>query len=118
MRKLFLTLSVLFFLLVTGFSQNRIITGKITDDQGSPLSNASVTVKNSSVGTTTGTDGSFRLSVPATARTLVFSSVGFELREVAIGNQREISVSLRVQDQSMEEVVIVAYGQQKRESVT
>lgn len=118
MRKLFLTLSAMLFLLINAISQNRVITGKITDDQGNPVYNASVTIKNSSAGTTSATDGTYRLTVPSNARTLVVSSVGFEASEIVIGNQSDISVSLITSDKSMQEVVVVAYGLTRKEALT
>ena len=118
MRKLFLTLSAMFFLLINVMAQNRTITGKIADKDGNPLQNVSVTVKNSKVGTTTGSDGSYSLSVPSNARTLVFSYVGFQQTEVAIGTKSNITVSLASDDKSLEEVVVVAYGTVKKEALT
>ncbi|MEJ7820799.1 MAG: SusC/RagA family TonB-linked outer membrane protein [Chitinophagaceae bacterium] len=119
MRKLFLTLSAIFFLLMNVFSQNRSITGKINDDQGNPLPNVSVTVKNSSLGTTTGTDGSFQLSIPSNARTLTISYVGYQPKDVTIGNQDAITVSLNSSDRLLEEVVVnVPYGTVRKEALT
>ena len=63
-------------------AQNRTITGKVTDAQGGPLSNASVSVKGTAVGTSTGVDGRFSLSIPANAQTLVISSVGYQAQEI------------------------------------
>jgi TonB-linked SusC/RagA family outer membrane protein len=118
MRKLFLTLSAFLLLLINAISQNRVITGKITDDQGNPLSNVSVTIKNTRIGTTTNSDGAFSLRAPANARTLVVSSVGFLQSEIAIGNQNNISVSLSATDASMQEVFVVAYGTVRKEALT
>ena len=57
-------------------AQNRTITGKITDDKGAPIPNASVVVKGTNSGTTTDNTGSFSLTVPSNARALLVSSVG------------------------------------------
>jgi TonB-linked SusC/RagA family outer membrane protein len=118
MRKLFLTLSAMLLLVINAISQGRNVTGKITDEQGNPLYNVSVTVKNSSVGTTTGTDGTFRLSVPTNAKTLVISSVGYQQTEIAIGSGSNLNVSLATSDKSMQEVLVVAYGTVKKEALT
>src|SRR5678815_2515764 len=57
-------------------AQNRTITGQVVDDKGSGIANASVVVKGTSVGTITNANGSFSLSVPANARTIVVSYIG------------------------------------------
>jgi TonB-linked SusC/RagA family outer membrane protein len=118
MRK-FLLLMLGFVLLNTQlFAQNRNISGRITDAQGNGIPNASVTVKGTTTGTTTGFDGSFAMTIPASAKTLVISSVGFQTQETSLGNSLTFDVSLVSNNQNMDEVVVVAYGTQKRESVT
>jgi TonB-linked SusC/RagA family outer membrane protein len=117
-RLLFFVLGMLIFSAQL-LAQNRTITGKITDAQGNPVSNASVTVKGTNIGTSTGTDGSFSLSVPADAKTLLVSSVGFEAQEIAIGSRSSISVSLvSTNDQLTEVVVSVPYGTIKKKAFT
>ena len=74
-----------------------------------PLPNVSIQIKGSNVGTVTGPDGSFSLSAPSSARTLVFSSVGRTQQEVAIGNNTTLSVSLQAAERSLDEVVVVGY---------
>lgn len=100
------------------FAQNRTITGKVMDAAGNGLANASVLLKGTQIGTTTGPNGNYSLSVPSSGRTLVFSSVQMKPEEVAIGSQSVINVTLTEGDRSLEEVVIVAYGTQKKEAIT
>ena len=114
MRKMFLLFLGMLLLCWQLQAQTRNITGKVTDDQGNPIPNASVVVKGSSVGTTTKQDGSFSLSVPSSAKTLIFSSVGLAEREVSIGNKTQIDVSLRVDDKNLSEVVVVGYQQRRK----
>src|SRR5688572_6039090 len=92
-------------------AQNRTITGRITDSQGNGIP-ASVSVKGSTIGTATAADGSFTLTVPATAKVLVISSVGFQQQEVTIGEQSVISASLAPESNpDMEEIIVtVPYG--------
>jgi len=99
-------------------AQNRVISGKVTDAQGSAVPNASVTVKGTSVGTTTNAEGNFSLNIPESARALIVSSVGFANQEVSIGNQSNITIALSSSTNSMDEVVVVAYGTAKRSSFT
>jgi TonB-linked SusC/RagA family outer membrane protein len=118
MRKfLFLMMGIL-LLQTQLFAQSRTVTGLITDARGNAVANASITVKGTTTGTTTRADGSFTLTVPSSAKTLVITSVGFQAQEVAIGSSNTISTTLTAGDQNMDEVVVVAYGTQKRESVT
>ncbi|MDP4247643.1 MAG: carboxypeptidase-like regulatory domain-containing protein, partial [Bacteroidota bacterium] len=112
----FSLLCVLFTL--TAFSQTKTITGTITDDKGAPVQGATVTVKGSRTGTSTHSDGGFSLTVPATAKTLVVSSVGFEQREIAIGDQSTINVSLAPASSSLNEVVVIGYGTSQRKDIT
>jgi TonB-linked SusC/RagA family outer membrane protein len=118
MRKL-LKLTVA-LLLLNGqlMSQERVVTGKVTDITGIPISNASVIVKGTNNGTTTKPDGSFSLSVSADAKTLVISSVGSVTQEVSIENRSSIQVALKNDDKTLSEVVVVGYGQQTQKLKT
>lgn len=118
MRKLLLLLGVFLLSMQLLFAQNRNLTGTVTDDRGNPLANVSVQVKGSSTGTVTGTDGTFSLSVPGNARTLVFSSVGQASQEVGIGSTTSFRVSLAAAERSLDEVVVVGYGTQRRRDLT
>lgn len=99
-------------------AQNRTISGRITNEQGEGIANASITVKGTTNGTVTNATGNFSLSIPSSARTLVVSSVGFQPREISIGSQNTYELTLSGEAQDMNEVVVVAYGTQKRESIT
>lgn len=79
---------------VSALAQNKQVTGKVTDAKdGSALPSVSVTVKGEKAGTQTGADGSFRINVSSNA-TLVFSIIGYEKKEVAVGSNTTINVSL------------------------
>ena len=117
MRKLFLTLSAIFFLLISAMSQSRV-TGKVTDDKGQGVARASVVVKGTRVGTTTNSDGEFTLNAPAGAKTLVISSVDMVPQEVAITG-RNVTVAMVSRASNLDEVVIVGYGgPQKKTNIT
>lgn len=117
MRKLLVLLTVCLLSAGTLFAQ-KTITGKVTDDKGNPLSNASVMVKGSSTGTVTKADGSYTITVPAGARALVFSTVDMAPLEVVIGSQSVINPSLKPIEQILADVVVVGYGTQRRREVT
>jgi hypothetical protein len=106
MRKIVL-LSLTAVLFTLQVWAQRTVTGKVTDDKGTPIPNVSVLVKGTNAGTVTGTDGSYSLPVPAGARTLVFSSVDMSTQEQAIGTQSTINTTFTKFDRSLQEVVVV-----------
>jgi TonB-linked SusC/RagA family outer membrane protein len=116
MRK-FLTLLVMVVSTTLAMAQNKTVTGKVTDEKGAPVANASVVVKGTTKGVTTSADGSFSVAVPATAKTLVISSVNFLSQDVAI-KSGIIAVSLKSTNATLDEVVVVAYGTQKKTTLT
>ena len=99
------------------FSQTKSVSGTVTDQRdGSPLPGVTVTVKGTSISTSTEPDGAFKLSVPSNATTLVFSSVGFQTQEAAIGNGI-VNVLLQHGSSALSEVVVTGYtSQSKRQS--
>jgi TonB-linked SusC/RagA family outer membrane protein len=101
------------------FAQSRTVTGKVTDSRdGSPVSNASVTIKGTNLGTTTDASGSFRLAVPDNNSVLVISSVGFNDFEVNVGTQASVAVSLTSTLGTLNEVVVVGYGTQRKRDLS
>ncbi|HSC52666.1 MAG TPA: TonB-dependent receptor [Phnomibacter sp.] len=113
---------VLFLALVTCtlqvFAQEKTVSGKVTDPDGLPISGATVAVKGSGTATTTNADGAYSLKVPASAKTLVITYVGHAPQEVAIGSRESINVSLVRATSNLDEVVVVAYGTAKKETLT
>ncbi len=99
-------------------AQNRTVTGIVTDASGTPVSNASVLVKNTQIGTTTNEQGQFSLSVPLNGQTLVITYVGFTLMEVGIGSDNTVNVALSPQEASLTEVVVVGYTVTTKEAFT
>jgi TonB-linked SusC/RagA family outer membrane protein len=118
MRKLVLLLLGILMLSGQLLAQSRTVTGKVTDANGNPVANASVLVKGTTVGTTTGEDGNFSLTLPENARTLVFSSVGSVTQEINIGNRGLFNITLTSDDKDLQEVVVVGYGTLKKKEVT
>jgi TonB-linked SusC/RagA family outer membrane protein len=95
----------------------KTLTGTVTDTSGEPLPGVAVLVKGTTLGVATGLDGKFSLPVPANAQFLVFSFIGMANKEVAIGNQTNFKVTLAEAAKTLKEVVVVGYGEQKKESV-
>lgn len=100
------------------FAQTKTISGKVSDDKGSPIQGATVAAKGSKNAVSTGADGTFTISVPPTATTLVISSVGFTQQEVSIGSQTNITVSLATAQSNLNEVVVVGYGTVRKKDLT
>ncbi len=117
MRKLFLLLFGVVFFAASALAQ-RTITGKVTDEKGAAVANASVIVKGTTTGTTSKADGTFSLSIPANARVLVISSVDMLTQELNIGSQSSFDVVLKGEDKVMQEVVVVGYGTQQKKAFT
>ncbi|HEY8396749.1 MAG TPA: TonB-dependent receptor [Flavihumibacter sp.] len=108
---------MLLFAALTVQAQDRQISGKVTDKKdGSPMVGATVTVKGTTISTSTEVDGTFRLSVPASAKTLVISSVGYQTTEVGISDQ--VNVSLEAGNENLSEVVVVGFGSQIQKDLT
>jgi TonB-dependent starch-binding outer membrane protein SusC len=119
MRPILICIAMLFFSSVAW--AQREISGQVVDDEHkAPIQGASIVVKNSRIGTSSDVDGNFRLTVPATARTLVITISGFDSREIDLSAGRsEYSISLGKNVQALNEVVIaVAYGEQERKKLT
>lgn len=118
MRKRLLTMLGMLVLCLQLLAQTRTITGRITDAQGNGVPNASVTIRGTNSGTTTQPDGTFTINIPANARALVISSVGFGNQEVAISSQSAYNVTLQSADRALQEVVVVGYGTQTNRTRT
>lgn len=92
------------------------VTGVVSDSKGMTIPGVSVTVKNSQTGATTNIDGQFQVNASADA-TLVFSFIGYETQEVAVNGRKQIDVVLNDNMESLEEVVVIGYGTQKKGDV-
>jgi iron complex outermembrane receptor protein len=93
------------------------ITGTVTDENDQPLVGATVSVEGSSRGTITDIEGRFTIDA-SRGDILVISFVGYTAKEVAVGNQTRIAVQLLPDSQQLEDIVVVAYGVQKKSDIT
>ncbi|THU39172.1 TonB-dependent receptor [Niastella caeni] len=114
-----LTIAVLvMFWSTVAFAQNKTFTGKVTNLQRAPIAGASVQIKNSEVTTATANDGSFTISAPGDKVVLVFSSIGFEKKEVLATAGVPVDIQLREEVQVFSDVVVVGYGTQRKNELT
>jgi len=93
------------------------VTGKVVDDKGQPLAGASIRIKGSNTGTTTDTSGVFSLEVPDNT-ILIISFLGYESREIRAAGSTPLNISLVPANNSLNEVVVVGYGTQKKINLT
>jgi TonB-dependent starch-binding outer membrane protein SusC len=117
-----LPLPVIMALLLTALStyaQNKRLTGKITSPDKQPLAGVSIQLKGTKLATTSSDNGSFAISVPASDNiVLIFSSVGFETKEVTTQGDDPIEVELKADAKSLTDVVVVGYGTQRKTDLT
>lgn len=113
MKKL-LSLLLAFLLIQGTVLAQKTITGKVTDEKGTPISNATILVKGTKLGTSSNNDGTFRLNLPAGARALLVSTVGSVEREISITSANNYNVTLTSIADDLSEVVVIGYGTAKR----
>lgn len=117
------------FLLTTGlltggiqsFAQNsfqRIITGTVSDSEGTPLAGVSISIKGSSLGTQTDGEGRYSIRIAENTAVLVFSFLGMQTQEHLVGNNQTVNVSLRPVDQKLEDIVVIGYGTVRKTDLT
>ncbi len=97
---------------------DRIVTGTVTDEKGETLPGVTVVVKGLQRGATTNTEGQYKVSVPDDVNELIFSYVGYLSKTVQIGNKTAVNVVLQTDEKSLEEVIVVGYGTQKKSEQT
>jgi len=98
-------------------SERATITGNVKDNLGEPLPGVTIIIEGTTQGTVTDVDGKYNISA-SEGDVLVFSFMGFESRKVTVGNQSVIDIQLSEDLESLEEVVVVGYGTQKRKNLT
>ncbi|TYA69788.1 SusC/RagA family TonB-linked outer membrane protein [Seonamhaeicola marinus] len=112
----FLTL-ILALVVHISFAQEKTISGTIIDESGLPLPGTTVLVKGSSSGTSSDFDGKYSIKAKQ-GDVLVFSFVGYTTKEATVGSSSILNVTMKEDASALEEVVVVAYGTQKKESIT
>src|SRR6218665_49677 len=99
-------------------SQTITVTGKVANETGVSLPGVNVLEKGTANGTVTDVEGSFTLEAASNSSVLVFSFIGYESKEVAVGSQVNFEITLRADVKKLEEVVVVGYGTQKKTDLT
>lgn len=101
----------------SAFAQEKLVTGKVNDPSGQPLPGVTVLVKGTKKAVSTDFDGKFSISV-SNGGTLVFSYIGFKSKEQKVGSASSYTIALETENESLNEVVVVGYGTQKKKVTT
>ena len=101
-----------------GIDQQLQITGVVKDTNGEPMIGVTVMVKGTGTGTITDIDGKYSVSVPGNKSVLKFSFVGYTTKEVTVGNQKSINVTLSEDSKMIDEVVVIGFQSQKKGNLT
>jgi len=98
--------------------QQRTVSGTVTTETGEPLAGVSVNIKGTQLSTSTDENGHFSLSLAEGSGMLVFSSVGYITQEIDVNEQSSVRVVLEQEEKTLNEIVVVGYGTQKKSVVT
>lgn len=107
-----------FCFLLPARAQQRLVTGTVNDEAGETLVGVNIVVKGTTMGTATGIDGTYTISVPDENATLSVNYIGYKSKEIKVGSQTVINVSLERDVLGIDEVMVVGYGVQKKKLVT
>lgn len=101
----------------SAYAQSQTVTGTIKDANGAPLPGVSILIKGTNLGATTDADGNYSVNA-ASGNVLVMSFIGYKTTEVTLGSQTVMNVTLEEDLATLDEVVVVGYGEQKKKLVT
>ncbi len=118
MKKKLLLSGMLMLFCFFGIAQQRTITGKVTSKDGAALVDASVVVVGHKTGETTGPDGTFSIRVPANAKSLRVSYVGYITQDVPITSENNLIVVLQTSATNLNEVVVTGYSTQLKKDIS
>lgn len=115
----FLTCLLCLTTIAAAYAQQSVkVTGKVIDNTNEGVPGVNVQVKGGSLGTITDIDGNYKIDVPNSKSVLVFSFIGYETQEIAVGNKTVINVTMKDDTQLLDEVVVVGYGSARKGDVT
>ena len=107
---------LLWLMSITAFAQ-KSVSGKVSDTKGDVVPGVSIILKGTSSGTISDANGGFKINVPNTGGTLVFSSIGYKTQEVNVGSQSNINVSLEDDLNSLDEIIVTGYTTEKKKDI-
>jgi TonB-linked SusC/RagA family outer membrane protein len=119
MNKLLLSVCFIFFLGGAAMAQSRTITGVVTGaEDGQPIPGVNVVVVGTSRGTVTNLDGGWTLELQSGENSISFSFIGYKTQTIEVGDRTKIDIVLASDTETLEEVVVVGYGVQKKSDIT
>src|SRR5690606_18211364 len=116
----YLRIASVFLLLLwttSAYAQSKVVTGTITDESGSPMPGVNVVIKGTTIGTTTGANGSYTIEANSDA-IIGVSFIGYVTQEVRVGDRSVINFTLVEDVATLQEVVVVGYGEMRRNDIT
>ncbi len=116
-KEVMLLLFLFFSVHFVALAQTLTVTGTVKDNKGEPLPGVNIVLEGTTQGTVTDIDGKYTIEAPSTG-SLIYNFIGFTPVTVAINGRRVVDVNLQPSDISLEEIVVVGYGTQRREAVT
>ena len=116
-RKIVLSLAAVLSVVGMALAQNKQVSGTVTDTKGAPVIGATVVVDGTTIGTSTDAQGQYTLNAPADG-VLAVSSIGYSEQKVAINGKTVINVVLEEAAQALDDVIVTAYGEAKKEAFT
>ena len=114
-KKIVLLVAAALFAYASAFAQVKQVSGTVTGSDGSPIAGATVVVEGTTVGTSTDMQGKYILAAP-TNGTLVFSFIGYEDTKIAVNGKTTVNASLKEASKSIDEVIVVAFGEAKKDA--
>ena len=116
-RKIVLSLAAVLSVVGMALAQNKQVSGTVTDTKGAPVIGATVVVEGTTIGTSTDAQGQYTLNAPADG-VLTVSSIGYSDQQVAINGKTVVDVVLAEAAHALDDVIVTAYGEAKREAFT
>ncbi|MBL7697890.1 MAG: TonB-dependent receptor [Chitinophagaceae bacterium] len=118
-RKMCIFLAIFFsFTSLAAWSQNKIVAGTVRNTQNEPLAGITVSQKGTGNSTSSNEAGQYRLQVTGNNPVLIFSGVGVKRTEMPVDNRSELNIQLEISSSQLEDVVVVAYGSQKKATLS
>lgn len=117
MKKILLIFLFWGAIITVASAQERVITGKVTDEAGETLPSVSIVIKGTNAGTITDANGNYQITANKDA-VLVFSFIGLESQEITVGDRSTLNVQLKPDSKLLDEIVVVGYGTQKKSDLT
>jgi TonB-linked SusC/RagA family outer membrane protein len=117
-KKLSVTVCLLCLVSSIAFAQDRIVSGKITDENGQPLPGVNVMVKGTTIGSVSDSDGVYSINRVNDNSVLIFSFIGYLSKEIPVGARTVVDLEMEPDINSLDEIIVIGYGEKKKALVT